>query len=514
MSQVSPSDVVLPLEGLLTAAPDGIVVVGTDGVIIAVNAQAEAMFGYPHGALAGHAVEELIPTRLRETHPNHRADYARDPRKRPMGAGLSLHGIRQDGTEFPVDIALNSIDFGGRTVVLAAVRDMTERNALISELQKARDQADAANQAKSEFLSRMSHELRTPLNAILGFAQLLELDDLTADQRESAGLIRRAGTHLLDLINEVLDISRVESGKMALSVEPVMLRQMIEESLELIGPMARERGITVAHADLSGCAEVVEADAQRLKQVLVNLLSNAVKYNRAGGRIDVAWGHRDGQVGVRVRDTGPGIPESVRHRVFVPFDRLGAEHTDTVGSGVGLALSQRLMTAMGGTLALDAATVAGASFTLALPAAALHPASAAARPASEHGRRPHLTVLYIEDNLSNLRLVERVVARAGSWRLVHALHGTLGLELARSDPPDVILLDLHLPDLSGDQVLAALKDDPLISDVPVYVVSADATPGQRRRLVQAGATGYLTKPIDIRQLLDILDLHSSDPAVE
>src|SRR5664279_5369122 len=227
------------------------------------------------------------------------------------------------------------------TPALAAgtIEDITVRKIAEAALQSARRDAERANRAKSEFLSRMSHELRTPLNAILGFAQLLELDDLSTDQSESVALIRRAGTHLLDLINEVLDISRVESGNMPLSVEPVGLRQVIEESLELVSAQARARGITVAHPDLSSCDAVVRADAQRLKQVMVNLLSNAVKYNRIAGRIDIDWSMVRDRVQVRVRDTGPGVPEQLRHRVFVPFDRLGAEHTDIEGSGVGLALS-------------------------------------------------------------------------------------------------------------------------------------------------------------------------------
>ncbi|HEX2807194.1 MAG TPA: PAS domain-containing sensor histidine kinase, partial [Kineosporiaceae bacterium] len=324
MTQDTRSGEIVALQQLLEAAPDGIVVADPAGTIVSVNAHAEGMFGYDAGELVGRPVEQLVPQRVRATHPVHRKTYAEDPRKRPMGAGLTLHGVRRDGSEFPVDIALSSIDLAGRPVVLAAVRDVSERSALVSQLRAARDVADAANQAKSEFLSRMSHELRTPLNAILGFAQLLELDELSTDQLESLALIRRAGTHLLDLINEVLDISRVESGNMPLSVEPVGLRQVIEESLELVTSQARARGITVAHRDLAGCDAVVRADAQRLKQVIVNLLSNAVKYNRIAGRIDVDWAAEGDRVMVRVRDTGPGVPEQLRHRVFVPFDRLGA----------------------------------------------------------------------------------------------------------------------------------------------------------------------------------------------
>jgi PAS domain S-box-containing protein len=514
MPQRFADDGVLPLAGLLEAAPDGIVVVAPDGVIVSANRQAEAMFGYGAGDLAGSPVERLVPEAHRGRHPGHRTAYARDPRKRPMGAGLSLRGVRRDGSEFPVDIALSSMEVDGSVVVLAAVRDTSERTALVDELRSARDQADAANRAKSEFLSRMSHELRTPLNAILGFAQLLELDELDPDQRESAALIRRAGLHLLDLINEVLDISRVEAGTMALALEPVPLRQVIRESVELVAAQAGARRITLAHPDLSGCREVVRADAQRLKQVLVNLLSNALKYNRVGGRVEIDWARRADRVRVRVRDTGPGIPAHLHDRVFTPFDRLGAEHTDVEGSGVGLALAHRLMTAMDGGLWLEPAGAGGATFALELPAdataTALAASSSPAVPAEDGAGRGEAcsTVLYIEDNLSNLRLVERVVARRPSWRLIHALHGTLGLELARSHLPALILLDLHLPDRPGEEVLAALQADPRTRAIPVHVVSADATQARRGALEAGGAAGYLTKPIDVRALLALLDEHS------
>jgi len=253
---------------------------------------------------------------------------------------------------------------------------------------------------------------------------------------------------------------------------------------------------------------VVRADAQRLKQVVVNLLSNAVKYNRIGGRIDLEWAADGDRVRLRVRDTGPGIPEPLRERLFVPFDRLGAEHTDVEGSGVGLALSRLLMAAMSGTLELEPRPATGATFSLDLPADVLH--SDAATPAVVRASgRAESTALYIEDNLSNLRLLERVVAHRPGWRLVHALQGTLGLELARATTPDLVLLDLHLPDLPGEQVLAALQADPATRSLPVYVVTADATQGQRRRLMAAGARGYLTKPIDVRQLLEVLDLHAA-----
>ncbi len=502
---LAPADL---LAGLLDASPDGLVVVGADGAVLAANARAEELFGYGAGGLVGLRVDALVPERVRGAHPGYRRAYLAAGRSRPMGAGLHLSGVRRDGTEVPVDIALSTVGTGERRIALAAVRDVSERTALVAELRGARDAAeqarrtaDAANQAKSEFLSRMSHELRTPLNAIIGFAQLLELDELAPDQLEAVHHIRKAGDHLLGLINEVLDISRVEAGHLALSLEPVGVAHAVAESFDLVRLQAGERDITVTRPQGPG-APAVLADAQRLKQVLVNLLSNAVKYNRHGGRVDLTWQRVGDRVEIAVADTGPGIAPHLQPRVFAAFDRLGAEQSGVPGSGVGLALSHRLTEAMGGQLRLVESTSPGATFVVDLPAA--DPADDVPGEPAVPAAVPTRTVLYVEDNLSNLRLVEKVVARRPGWRLVHALHGELGIELARAQIPTLVLLDLHLPDMSGELVLSALKAHPRTRDVPVWFLTADATPGQAKRLLAGGADGHLTKPVDVRDLLLLL----------
>lgn len=507
------------LEQMLQASPDGLVVVDDRGIVVAANARAAELFGYEGEDLLGRCVDDLVPARVRQAHTQHRADYWVEGRTRAMGAGMTLLGVRRDGTEFPVDIALSTIRTpGAPRLALAAVRDVSDRMALVAQLSAARDAADSArevaeqaraaadlaNKAKSEFLSRMSHELRTPLNAILGFAQLLDLDELTSDQEESVRHIRKAGEHLLLLINEVLDISRVEAGHLRLSLEPVAAADAVQESVDLVRPQAAARDITIAFPLLEQ-APAVLADAQRLKQILVNLLSNAVKYNHPGGRVDITWQRAADRVHIAVRDSGPGIPEHLRERVFTPFDRLGADLSGVPGSGVGLALSQRLSEAMNGSLTLLATTGPGATFLVDLPAAEPAAAHEPAIPGQTHRATSEHTVLYIEDNLSNLRLVERVVSRRPNWRLVHALHGQLGIELAQSQRPDLILLDLHLPDMSGEQILAVLREGWMTEKVPVWFITADATPGQADRLLAAGADGHMTKPVDVVQLLALLD---------
>jgi signal transduction histidine kinase/ActR/RegA family two-component response regulator len=376
------------------------------------------------------------------------------------------------------------------------------------ELQLANDRLVQLDQARSEFLSRMSHELRTPLNAVIGFAQLLTLDELSPTQRHSVQDISRAGRHLLDLINEVLDIARIESGDLDLSVEPVEVDEVIAASIALVRAQAERAGIaiTTSAADES---HLVRGDRQRLLQVLVNLLSNATKYNRPGGRIHVACDPAERGWRISVADTGPGIPASSVEKLFVPFERLGAQHTNVEGTGVGLALVHGLIERMGGTIGVDTVEGEGSTFWFELEAATRaedEPALVDPAPrATPRSSTPQIRVLYIEDNQSNLRLLERVFALRDNVTLMTATHGRLGIEIAIEHRPDLVLLDLHLPDLDGDEVLERLRADASTADIPVAIVSADATPGQILRLRNAGADEYFTKPIDITELLAFVD---------
>jgi PAS domain S-box-containing protein len=408
-------------------------------------------------------------------------------------------------------VLVPEIDDEGRiAAVLSYLIDVDDRHQAEQAQREAQESADAANRSKSEFLSRMSHELRTPLNAVLGFGQLLELESLTDDQQESVDQILKGGRHLLDLINEVMDISRIEAGELALSPEAVLASDLVQETVDLIRPLADQRGIQLV-VDRSGlCDCYVFADRQRSKQVLLNLLSNAVKYNRPRGTVALTCEQPNAtRVGISVADTGPGIAAERLGQLFTPFDRLGAEDTEIEGTGIGLALSLRLTEAMGGTLRVVSTLGQGSTFTVELPRVEgpveryerLDGPTENAEIVPEQQRK----VLHIEDNLSNLKLVERILARRPDIEVVPAMHGRLGLELAREHRPILVLLDLHLPDMGGDEVLQRLRDDPVTASIPVIMVSADATPGQVQRLLAAGATAYLTKPIDVPQLLQILD---------
>jgi CheY-like chemotaxis protein/anti-sigma regulatory factor (Ser/Thr protein kinase) len=373
--------------------------------------------------------------------------------------------------------------------------------------QRRAQSLERASQYKSEFLSRMSHELRTPLNSILGFGQLLELDALSPEQRESVTHILKGGRHLLELINEVLDISRIETGRLHLSPEPIQVGELLQESLDLIRPLADQRGIKIA-SEFSREERYVRADRQRLKQVVLNLLSNAIKYNRDGGSVRMICRETPGGgLQIRVTDTGPGIPPALQARLFTPFDRLGAEQQGIEGTGLGLVLSRRLVEAMGGGLGVDSALGEGSTFWVELPL--VDPPRAVPEPRPPEGRAPAPgatgTILYIEDNLANLRLIERVLARRPGITLLSAMQGRLGLALAREHRPGLVLLDLQLPDVPGHEVLRHLRGDPRTRHIPVVVLSADATPGQTERILAAGARAYLTKPLDVKALLGMLD---------
>ena len=410
-------------------------------------------------------------------------------------------------------------DAEGRTTGLVSVtRDVSAQAELESALMEAKEQAERANNAKSEFLSRMSHELRTPLNAILGFGQLLEMDGLKLEQQESVGQVLRAGRHLLRLIDEVLDIARIEAGRLAISLEPVCVSDAVTESVDMIRPLAVERGIRL-DIDPGRCSFYVHADRQRLKQVLLNVLSNAVKYNREGGFVTLSCMRAsDNRVGISVTDTGAGIRQQDIPRLFSPFDRLGAENTSVDGTGLGLALSKRLAQAMGGDIRADSVPGEGSTFTIELtltegPLERLESASTGvpSREGSAESERSS-TILYVEDNLSNLRLIERVLSREERTRLIPAMQGRLGLELAHQHHPDLILLDLHLPDMAGDEVLRHIRQDPELAAVPVIVISADATPGRIQKVLALGATRYLTKPLDIEQFLHVLEENLNERA--
>jgi PAS domain S-box-containing protein len=503
---------------LIENGSDLIQLMRPDGVVTYTSPSVQRLLGYSPSEMLGRTIADLI----------HSKDV--EPINALRRAILEVPGETRSA-EFRIrhkDGSWRVFEGVARTVspdsaaegLVANSRDITERKGFeealrdaMAEAEMAREAAERANRAKSEFLSRMSHELRTPLNSVLGFAQVLARKEIPPDQRKAVDHIQKAGRHLLNLINEVLDIARIESNRQALSLEPVQARAVVAEVMNLIQPLAAERGCAIEGCDLDE-SWYVQADRQRLTQVLLNLLSNAVKYNRPGGRVWLGCEKMEAggasSLRLSVSDSGLGIPQTSMGELFTPFARLGAEQTPVEGTGLGLALSLRLVQAMNGTLKARSTAGEGSTFTVELPlvdspleswtparAAMLekHPPGARLKPA---------TLLYVEDNLANLALIETVLTVRPEITVVPALQGQLGIELATEHQPDVILLDLHLPDMSGVEVLRRLRAQERTRDIPVIIVSADATPDIMQRLQDEGANAYLTKPIDVDELLSAI----------
>ena len=489
-------------------AQDNIVIVDATGTMTYQSPSVERILGYAPEELVGRNAFEYI-------HPDDVPVVAGE-----LGAAFATPGYighaeyrfrHNDGgwrylEAFGQTISPESAEEG----VVCNIRDMTERRMAEEALRRATQEAERANRAKSEFLSRMSHELRTPMNSILGFSQLLARGALAPDQRRGIQHILTAGRHLLRLINEVLDIARIESGRQQLSLEPVRLSLVVQEAVALARPLGAQHGITLEEEELPAGDTWVTADRQRLSQVLLNLLSNAVKYNRVQGTVRLRCEILpDERVRVRVSDTGHGVDPAQRDQLFVPFARLGAEHTEVEGTGLGLALSQRLVEAMGGTLALEESSGEGSTFALDLrlardPVERLEKRTPAPAGAGARIRTP-VTLLYVEDNLANLSLVETILSERPGWKTIPALQGRMGAELAREHAPDLVLLDLHLPDVQGDEVLRRLRSDERTAGIPVVMISADATPRTIDRLIARGADAYLTKPLDVDEFLATID---------
>jgi PAS domain S-box-containing protein len=498
------------LDSVIEHIPDMLLVRGAaDLKFVRFNRAGEQLLGYSRHELLGKTAGDVFaPDLAASMNAEDRATLASGV---PLDIVEEAVQTRYDGVRYLHTKKIPVIDDQGKPQYLLGIsEDITERKRGDELLRGAKEQAEVANRAKSEFLSRMSHELRTPLNSILGFGQLLQTDGLSEEQSEPVRYILESGRHLLALINEVLDIARIEAGKVTISLESVAVMPLLRDVVAVVSPMAAERGIRVAIAP-GEPEHHVRADPHRVKQVLLNLLSNAIKYNREGGEVGIVCERAGPTLRIHVSDTGRSISPEQLLKVFAPFERLGAEHENIEGSGLGLALSKDLMELMGGTLTVESEAGVGSTFTAALELAEDTQSSDILAPAldspEDHGvaDAPTVRLLYMEDNIVNIKLVERVLDRRPEIAVEAAMLGRLGIELARHHPPNVIVLDLGLPDLTGEQVLEALKADPRTFRIPVIILTADVRVDQGPRLVELGAACFLTHPLDAPSFLAALD---------
>jgi len=495
---------------IFDAAVDSIVVVDKDLHVVEASPSNDSTFAFTREETEGRSALDFV-------HPEDQ-QMVRDALERGFVndevVKVRFRGLHTDGHYVTIESRGRVLrdargDVAGAVVIS---RDITESVEAERALQLAKDEAEQANVAKSEFMSRMSHELRTPLNSVLGFAQILQMELQSPNELEMISYIVKSGGYLLELINEVLDISRVETGNIAVSLELVSLDALVVECLNVVSVDATASGVEIINHCESD--RLVRADPQHLKQVLVNLLSNAIKYNHAGGAVTLTCDEDGDRVRLHVTDTGPGVAPQLHERLFAPFDRLDAASKGIEGTGLGLALSKGLMEAIGGSLGVESQEGAGSTFWMELPLATTSSnfleAPMDAGSSQQTNETLTATVLYIEDNVGNVRLMERLMVHRPNVRLITALEGKLGFELARQQRPDLILLDVHMPDLSGYEVLELLRDDDGTASIPVVMLSADASHEQVRKFSDAGARDYLTKPLDLQIFLSQLEFYLSE----
>ena len=493
---------------ILNASADSFVTIDELGIIKNFNPAAEKLFGYTATEAIGKSVNILIPYPEAKYHDHYLNEYTRTGNKHILGNLRNVLARKKDGSVFPIELTVSEIKTVQGKQFLGIIRDFSERQLVIDALREAKNAAEHASRAKSEFLARTSHELRTPLNAILGFSQLLQMknDPLTDTQEDNINEIYIAGKHLLEVINEIIDLASAESGRIKYHLTSVPIAEISSECCTLISPQAIEKNIAIFNK-LENSQLNVCADSTRLKQVLINLLTNAVKYNKDNGTITLDSKHdNENNLLISITDTGSGIHKDKLAQAFEPFERLGAEHTGTEGTGVGLSVCKELIQGMGGEIGVTSNRGQGSIFwfTLSLTSDKKSTGNETQASHAQFTNTEQIKVLYIEDDLASQHVATAIVSTVENVELIMTMTAEEGIEVATDQKPNVILMDINLPGMDGFEALAILKKNSITRNIPVVALSAAAMTQDIINGLEAGFTAYLTKPIQISEIQSLL----------
>ena len=505
----------LRFQSIINNSAEGIITLSREGIIETFNPSAEAIFGYAETEVMGKNISMLMPQEERAAHDEY-LHHSKLHAPRIINRSRDLFGLRKNGAKFALELNVSPMELDGEQKFIGIMRDISERKEFEDRINAARVEAEQANLAKSQFLSSMSHELRTPLNAVMGFGQILELDrvhPLTEAQRKSVGQILKGGKYLLELIDQVLNLAKIESGKMTLSMETVDVAPQLMDAVTMARTMADKRNIHIEYDIPEEGTTFVRADVTRLHQVLLNLLSNATKYNYEGGTISLRCKVIGDVCRFEVKDNGPGIPAHMHDKVFSPFNRLGAEGSTIEGTGIGLTITKELVLLMHGDIGFESAQDNGAMFWFELPLASEKQMKQFVKFTTESikemARDPapmaDRKVLYIEDNPSNLQLMEMILEHHAHLTLLSAQNAEIGIALAEAELPSLILMDIQLPGMNGIDAMRALRLNPKTAAIPMIAISANAMTKDIQHARDMGFDGYLTKPLDIPATLKAID---------
>ncbi|OHU93599.1 hypothetical protein BIW53_19880 [Pseudoalteromonas byunsanensis] len=505
------SDQVSRIQAIIETVVDGIITIDENGIIDSFNPAAEKIFGFSEFEVIGQNIKMLMPDPYQQEHDSYLSNYKRTGIKKVIGSGREVLGQRKDGSVFPLSLAISEMNVGNKKMFTGIVRDITEQKKYetalsqyrtdleervkqrTAEFEMASKQAQAASSAKSKFLSRMSHELRTPLNAIIGFTQILQDEELTPIQQDSLTEISRAGKDLMTMVNEILQIATIQTGNLAISKEEVLLNENVQEAINQLMPKAQTKDLTI---NFEQATQVfVCADYTKLKQVITNILDNAIRFSHNGGSINLTLQTSDTKACVIVEDFGVGMSEDKLTNIFEPFERGPDAYSGEEGIGIGLTIANEFLQAMDGAIAVRSTEGKGTVFTVTLPLVR----------EMNDSLSQNCSILYVEDNVTNRKLMKRLIDRFDHFDYFEAVDGASGIDAAKRIIPKLILLDINLPDMSGYDVFNLLKKNDKTKNIPVVAVSANAMATDKEKATELGFTDYITKPIEMNELKSVLE---------